>query len=155
MVIVGAESGPGGWVNGAEESRRGPPWLLVCEGWPPRGDQHGSWLDHSLQWSCSGGQEQAGSRAAGISADTRPRRSRWNEPGCPNLSREACSPSGVPEAPCHLVGRSTHQSSSTTRTSTKNVFLLTRFLKVSAKGENFSYVKRRLGKAILMWAGMG
>lgn len=57
---------------------------------------------------------------------------------------------GVPEAPCHLVGRSTHQSSSTTRTSTKNVFLLTRFLKVSAKGENFSYVKCRLGKAILM-----
>lgn len=40
----------------------------------------------------------------------------------------------------------THQSSSTTRTSTKNVFLLTRFLNVSAKGENFSYVERRLKK---------
>lgn len=38
-------------------------------------------------------------------------------------------------------GHGTHQSSSTTRTSTKNVFLLTRFLNVSAKGENFSYVK--------------
>lgn len=43
-------------------------------------------------------------------------------------------------------GRSTHQSSSTTRTSTKNVFLLTRFLNVSANGENFSYVEDELKK---------
>jgi hypothetical protein len=42
--------------------------------------------------------------------------------------------------------RSTHQSSSTTRTNTKNVFLLTRFLNVSAKGENFSYVAHGLKK---------
>lgn len=45
---------------------------------------------------------------------------------------------------CHppgTTGQGTYHSSSTTRTSTKNVFLLTRFLNVSAKGENFSYVK--------------
>lgn len=60
-----------------------------------------------------------------------------------------------PQPPCHLMGTSTHQSSSTTRTSTKNVFLLTRFLNVSAKGENFSYVECGLRKAILTQAGMG
>lgn len=43
-------------------------------------------------------------------------------------------------------GGGTHQSSSTTRTSTKNVFLLTRFLNVSVKGENFSYVEHGLKK---------
>lgn len=36
----------------------------------------------------------------------------------------------------------THQSSSTTRTSTKNVFLLTRFLKVSGLWQNRVYVQR-------------
>lgn len=57
-------------------------------------------------------------------------------------------PSGDPKMPAACWapppstprGGRTHQSSSTTRTSTKNVFLLTRFLNVSAKGENFSYV---------------
>lgn len=61
----------------------------------------------------------------------------------------------APPPPGHLMGTSTHQSSSTTRTSTKNVFLLTRFLNVSAKGENFSYVECGLRKAILTQAGMG
>lgn len=50
---------------------------------------------------------------------------------------------------------STHHSSSTTRTSTKNVFLLTRFLNVSAKGENFSYVERRLKKRLFSHGGTG
>lgn len=58
------------------------------------------------------------------------------------------SPGREPEVP------STHQSSSTTRTSTKNVFLLTRFLKVSEKGENFSYVNA-LRKQPVSQAGMG
>lgn len=60
-------------------------------------------------------------------------------------------------APPHMLpqsgGRSTHQSSSTTRTSTKNVFLLTRFLNVSANGENFSYVEDALRKAPCSGAG--
>lgn len=60
-------------------------------------------------------------------------------------------------APPHTLpqsgGRSTHQSSSTTRTSTKNVFLLTRFLNVSANGENFSYVEDALRKAPCSGAG--
>lgn len=52
-----------------------------------------------------------------------------------------------------IRGQSTHHSSSTTRTSTKNVFLLTRFLNVSAKGENFSYVERGLKKQLFSHGG--
>lgn len=63
-------------------------------------------------------------------------------------------PKGSPPASWHLPGRRTHQSSSTTRTSTKNVFLLTRFLNVSAKGENFSYVECGLKKGVLTQAGV-
>lgn len=59
--------------------------------------------------------------------------------GYSDLGRETCTGQGP-------LRTSTHQSSSTTRTSTKNVFLLTRFLNVSAKGENFSYVGHRLKK---------
>lgn len=76
----------------------------------------------------------------------------------PSSARKPAAPvgnPGVPRRPYHLLGTSTHHSSSTTRTSTKNVFLLTRFLNVSAKGENFSYVECRLRKAILQQAGMG
>lgn len=40
--------------------------------------------------------------------------------------------------------KATHHSSSTTRTSTKKVFLLTRFLNVSGKWQNFSYVGCKL-----------
>lgn len=54
-----------------------------------------------------------------------------------------------------IRGPSTHHSSSTTRTSTKNVFLLTRFLNLSAEEENFSYVKRGLKKQLFSHGGMG
>lgn len=68
------------------------------------------------------------------------------------ISGEACAPTPTARPP---VGRRTHQSSSTTRTSTKNVFLLTRFLNVSAKGENFSYVEPELKKQLSSRAGVG
>lgn len=42
--------------------------------------------------------------------------------------------------------RATHHSSSTTRTSTKNVFLLTRFLKVSGLWQNLVYVLHGQGQ---------
>lgn len=66
--------------------------------------------------------------------------------GNPRLLR----PAGLPSASHNPEGGSTHQSSSTTRTSTKNVFLLTRFLNVSAKGENFSYVEQGVKETALL-----
>lgn len=72
----------------------------------------------------------------------------WDDPGgCPNRHRSTHSRnSEMPAAAQGSPRWSTHQSSSTTRTSTKKVFLLTRFLNVSAKGENFSYVGHGLRK---------
>lgn len=48
---------------------------------------------------------------------------------------------------------STHQSSSTTLTSRKKVFLLTRFLNVSRQWQNFSYVERESQGAVTAQAG--
>lgn len=67
---------------------------------------------------------------------------------CPGLwlGSAGIHPGDTPTLAEQHAPRGAHQSSSTTRTSTKNVFLLTRFLNVSAKGENFSYVEHRLKK---------
>ncbi len=84
--------------------------------------------------------------------------------GHPDLCRGAGTPVGTLRCPWHTgllplphdaSGGLTHQSSSTTRTSTKNVFLLTRFLKVSAKGENFSYVECGLKTQPFSWGRDG
>lgn len=83
-------------------------------------------------------------RALRGTAGTRP-----GEAGTAQSQGQALEPPRGPERPtppCGPEGGSTHQSSSTTRTRTKKVFLLTRFLNVSAKGENFSYVERVLKK---------